>query len=276
MKAMATVLTAMPDFQFLCSLTTSLNSRLTMKTPYLQLSSLFVALAFIVPPVGAEEPAPPVMIKCPCKNHRTKTHNGHRPQHIPKDGGGTSDPCGDGSDAFKTFGKWNKSIVKWAFSTDQVTLDFLNANGFARLAVERAFDSWTGVNASDLVFVLLPDGDSDADVLVDFRPLDGAGGTVAQVASSFIGRQQKYWIIGSQTMSFDTEESWGELVDQCPPDQNELRFDLEDVAAHEAGHVVGLDHAGDAALTMYAYVTQGETSKRTLGNGDKAGASKLY
>jgi len=217
------------------------------------------------------------MIKCFCKNHRTKTHKGHRPNHSPKGGGDTAaDPCGDGSDAYKTFGKWGKSSVNWAFSNDQVTQDFLNANGFARIAVESAFDSWTNVAASDLTFVLLPDGDSGADVIVDFRPLDGAGGTVAQVASSFIGRQKKYWIIGSQTMSFDTEESWGEVIDQCPPDQNELRFDLQDVAAHEVGHVAGLDHAGDEALTMYAYVTQGETSKRTLGNGDKAGATKLY
>jgi len=58
------------------------------------------------------------------------------------------------------------------------------------------------------------------------------------------------------------------------------QMDVENIAAHELGHDLGLGHPSssgrNACLTMYAYASYGETSKRTLGDGDLLGAQRLY
>jgi Matrixin len=55
-------------------------------------------------------------------------------------------------------------------------------------------------------------------------------------------------------------------------------FDFANVATHEIGHAVGLDHPGNSCTeeTMYAYVDFGETKKRTLNAGDILGVQALY
>ena len=58
-----------------------------------------------------------------------------------------------------------------------------------------------------------------------------------------------------------------------------IKFDVENAAAHEFGHVAGLGHVAhfrDACLTMLVTASQGETQKRTLGFGDKLGLNALY
>ncbi len=53
-------------------------------------------------------------------------------------------------------------------------------------------------------------------------------------------------------------------------------FDVWNIAAHELGHVHGLGHSSVSAATMYAYSSQGETSKRTLHSDDINGAQAIY
>jgi hypothetical protein len=57
-------------------------------------------------------------------------------------------------------------------------------------------------------------------------------------------------------------------------------MDVVDIATHEIGHSFGLDHpkgaGGISCLTMYAYASQGETQKRTLGDGDLLGIRSIY
>lgn len=56
-------------------------------------------------------------------------------------------------------------------------------------------------------------------------------------------------------------------------------MDVQDIATHEIGHTFGLDHpkgGGISCLTMYAYASQGETAKRTLGDGDLLGIRAKY
>ncbi len=58
-------------------------------------------------------------------------------------------------------------------------------------------------------------------------------------------------------------------------------MDVLHVATHEIGHTFGLDHPNGPSsqigcLTMYAYVGNGDTHGRTLGDGDILGIQDLY
>lgn len=67
----------------------------------------------------------------------------------------------------------------------------------------------------------------------------------------------------------------GATGDGCLEDQP--FYDLQNIAAHEFGHIYGFDHPSGARFeTMYMYGYTGETLKRTLGKGDAAGLAALY
>jgi hypothetical protein len=53
-------------------------------------------------------------------------------------------------------------------------------------------------------------------------------------------------------------------------------FYIEDIAAHEFGHALGLGHSASASATMYPSVSSCNTSNRTLDADDIAGAQALY
>lgn len=59
--------------------------------------------------------------------------------------------------------------------------------------------------------------------------------------------------------------------------ETEPSYDLQGIAAHEFGHVYGLDHPSTGRFqTMYAYGYTGETLKRSPEAGDLAGIAELY
>ncbi|MEQ1891467.1 MAG: matrixin family metalloprotease, partial [Planctomycetota bacterium] len=53
-------------------------------------------------------------------------------------------------------------------------------------------------------------------------------------------------------------------------------FDIQNVAAHELGHLVGLDHSGNASATMYPYVDQGVVLQRSLSLDEVVGLRDAY
>jgi len=53
-------------------------------------------------------------------------------------------------------------------------------------------------------------------------------------------------------------------------------FYIEDIAAHEFGHALGLGHSASAAATMYPSVSTCNTGNRTLDGDDIAGVRSLY
>lgn len=54
------------------------------------------------------------------------------------------------------------------------------------------------------------------------------------------------------------------------------RFDIGDVAAHELGHLLGLDHTGAAGATMYPYVDPTVILHRSLSADEEAGMRSVY
>jgi predicted Zn-dependent protease len=69
-------------------------------------------------------------------------------------------------------------------------------------------------------------------------------------------------------LHYDADEKWS-----TNPSTDEV--DLESVAVHEIGHLLGLDHSMDQNSIMFAEIPPG-TIKRELGQDDIAGIRALY
>lgn len=81
-------------------------------------------------------------------------------------------------------------------------------------------------------------------------------------------------IIWEVDIIFNTFQKWG-----INPVKKDRAFDIQNIAAHEFGHPVGLDDLYVeiySELTMYGYSSKGETEKRSLEDGDVTGARSLY
>lgn len=52
--------------------------------------------------------------------------------------------------------------------------------------------------------------------------------------------------------------------------------DIANTLAHEAGHMLGLDHSADRSASMYAFAQQGEITKRDLAQDDIDGLCHIY
>ncbi len=70
----------------------------------------------------------------------------------------------------------------------------------------------------------------------------------------------------------DQDFDWGDAT------SNPALMDLQNIITHELGHSGGLGHPESTCVdeTMYAFASAGETKKRDLNAGDKAGINNLY
>ena len=88
-----------------------------------------------------------------------------------------------------------------------------------------------------------------------------------------------HWSSGAQESDvvFNTNAPWwiapGE-GDGCY--EGVAKYDLQNTATHEFGHVYGLGHVSSPFNTMAPTATMGETYKRSLATGDAAGIRAIY
>lgn len=78
---------------------------------------------------------------------------------------------------------------------------------------------------------------------------------------------------------FNALLKWGIDPDDEGPLRLKKAYDVQNIATHEAGHVVGLADLYEdlyRELTMYGYGSKGETIKISLEQGDIAGTQYLY
>lgn len=149
------------------------------------------------------------------------------------------------------------------------------------------WDSWTSSELFNDTYQVINDGSWDDTV----EELDGRNelvfgnysqeGVIAVciVWGYFRGPPSQREIIEFDIM-FDTDYKWGDAGETSETEIGDTSvMDLQNIATHELGHGVGL---GDLYITeasdetMYGSSTEGETKKRTLHFGDKAGIQELY
>ncbi|PON47482.1 Peptidase M10A [Parasponia andersonii] len=151
---------------------------------------------------------------------------------------------------------------KWPASKSRLTYRFLPGTpSNAMAAVGRAFNTW----ASNTHFRFIRAQESSkTDIVVGFAkrdhgdgdPFDGAGGLLAHAFSPTDGR-----------LHFDADEPWA--IGAVPE-----AFDVETVALHEIGHLLGLLHSSIEGAIMYPQIAAGST--KGLHEDDIQGMRALY
>lgn len=86
------------------------------------------------------------------------------------------------------------------------------------------------------------------------------------------------------TVTFNTQT--GEIYDvdmeinsakvQLSTSDSDVKYDLQSIITHEAGHFLGLAHTSDSSATMFAQYKEGSMSLRTLEADDIAGICAVY
>ncbi|GFP96152.1 metalloendoproteinase 1 [Phtheirospermum japonicum] len=161
---------------------------------------------------------------------------------------------------------------RWPPGRTRLIYAFRPANQLSaavRAAFRRAFDRWTEVTT--LTFVETATSYDGADIRIGFyagehgdgEPFDGVLGTLAHAFSPPVGR-----------LHMDGEENW--LVDgDVLNSPGVSAVDLESVAVHEIGHLLGLGHSSVEEAIMYPTISSG-TRKVELASDDIMGIQELY
>ncbi|GLU01503.1 hypothetical protein SLE2022_188100 [Rubroshorea leprosula] len=156
--------------------------------------------------------------------------------------------------------KWSasKTHLVYTFNSSVQVVDMQTL----RAVCSKAFERWKAV--SQFTFEEAQPGKTP-NIVIGFHrrdhgdgaPFDGPGNTLAHAFPPEDGR-----------FHYDADESWS-----TNPGVSE--FDLESVAVHEIGHLLGLAHSQDRNATMYRSIARG-TIKRDLAKDDIDGIRALY
>ncbi|KAL2528804.1 matrix metalloproteinase [Forsythia ovata] len=151
---------------------------------------------------------------------------------------------------------------KWPSPSTHLTYGFLPSTpSNAMSPVSRAFEKWA--SATHFTFSLAQNP-QNANLVIGFHtrdhadgsPFDGPGGTLAHAFAPTDGR-----------FHYDADESWS--VGPVPG-----AFDLETVALHEIGHLLGLGHSSVQDAIMYSGIPAGVS--KNLHADDIQGIKALY
>lgn len=150
--------------------------------------------------------------------------------------------------------------------------------------IESAFETWDAVTGMELF-------NSTLQTTVSGFSYDGQNtiSWVGIVPTSIIAMTGIwYWDDGDPNtldaivefdIVFNALLKWGIDPDDEGPLRLKSAYDVQNIATHEAGHVVGLADLYEdqyRELTMYGYGSKGETIKISLEQGDIAGTQYLY
>lgn len=167
--------------------------------------------------------------------------------------------------AASTLCGWDRTALTYAFDTDSTDL----ADGRQRDAVRRALASWTSVCPVAFQEVGASAG---PDVRVGWRSVpdadyDLSGSTIAH--SDYPPGCDYVTTVLPKPVHFDDSEN------RWTVGRVDGAFDVESVALHEFGHILGLAHSAAAGAVMAPTIDDGVT-RRVLSDDDVEGVRSLY
>ncbi|KZV56464.1 metalloendoprotein 1-like [Dorcoceras hygrometricum] len=155
-------------------------------------------------------------------------------------------------------------IGRWPTNMRNLNYSYMDAfNIFESMEISKALAKWAAVSPFTFSYA----GLSKAHVLIglkrlehgDGHPFDGLGGVLAHA----------FYPPGGE-LHFDEDENWVTSKEPGP-----YGVDVQSVALHELGHILGLGHSYDQNAVMFAYFGYGMT-KRHLTQDDIDGIRALY
>ena len=176
----------------------------------------------------------------------------------------------DNTTYYELWGGWLDGTAEYKINSDVN----LVTEGDPIVAVNDAVEAWDAVTTAELFNYIgttekrwyEEDGQNTVS-WVKFVPRN-------YIAVAVMWYDPDTMIIWEFDIVFNTFHNWG-----IDPVKRDKAFDIQNIATHEFGHPVGLDDLYDeiySELTMYGYSSKGETKKRSLEEGDIAGAQELY
>ena len=144
--------------------------------------------------------------------------------------------------------------------------------------IQLSFEAWDGETGKELfIFSSLTNSSGlnlDGQNTISWRRI---------APRSIIAVTRLWYDAADQIVEFDIAFNaflkWGIDPDDEGPVSLSKKYDVQNIATHEVGHVVGLGDLYEdqyRELTMYGYGRTGETIKMSLEEGDIAGAQYLY
>ena len=186
---------------------------------------------------------------------------------------GLPDLDGGSSIRFATACAWDRRNLSYQFGrpgASMITSDL--PQGVVINAVRRALNTWAGAGVG-LTFRVITGGDIaiDADIRIEWRPAADpdysmVGNVIAH--SDYPPGCPVVTTDYPKPLHFDDGETW---VDGAVAGG----FDVETIALHELGHLLGLKHSGIAGSVMWPTASANSTL-RTLQADDLSGIRALY